>query len=174
MTQGELGAFVQSHLREKGIDVVLSGGASVSIYSSNQYVSPDLDFVNVSFVKRHNLRESMNEIGFHEEGRYFKHPETTYFVEFPPGPLSIGDEPVKEIVEIEFPTGILRLISPTECVKDRLAAFYYWDDQQCLVQAILVSQVNEIDIDEIERWSEVGGMLEKFQQIKDKLIGKSK
>jgi hypothetical protein len=27
MTQGELAAFIQSHLREKGIDVVLSGGA---------------------------------------------------------------------------------------------------------------------------------------------------
>lgn len=29
MTQGELGAFVQSHLRNHGIEVVLSGGALV-------------------------------------------------------------------------------------------------------------------------------------------------
>ena len=43
MTQGELAAFVQSRLLEKEIDVVLSGGASVSIYSSNRYVSLDLD-----------------------------------------------------------------------------------------------------------------------------------
>ena len=43
MTQGELAAFVQSRLLEKEIDVVLSCGASVSIYSSNRYVSLDLD-----------------------------------------------------------------------------------------------------------------------------------
>jgi len=38
MTNAELAAFVESHLRKKGIDVVLSGGACVSIYSSNRYV----------------------------------------------------------------------------------------------------------------------------------------
>lgn len=31
MSQAELGAFIQSHLHEKGIDVVLSGGAVVAI-----------------------------------------------------------------------------------------------------------------------------------------------
>jgi hypothetical protein len=56
MTQGELGAFVQSHLREKGIIVVLSGGASVSIYSNGRYVSRDLDMVNVYSEKRHTIR----------------------------------------------------------------------------------------------------------------------
>ena len=39
MTQGELAAFVYSHLQESGIDVVLSGGAAVSIYTDNQYIS---------------------------------------------------------------------------------------------------------------------------------------
>jgi hypothetical protein len=46
MTQAELGAYVQSHLGAKGIDVVLSGGAVVAIYTSGKYVSRDLDFVN--------------------------------------------------------------------------------------------------------------------------------
>jgi hypothetical protein len=39
MTNTELAAFIESHLLEKGIYVVLSGGACVSIYSSNKYVS---------------------------------------------------------------------------------------------------------------------------------------
>lgn len=119
MTQGELAAFVQSHLREKGIDVVLSGGASVCIYSSNRYVSLDLDLVNPYFAKRRALRETMQEIGFHEEGRHFKHPDTQFFVEFPPGPLAVGMEPVKQVNELKFSTGMLRIISPTDCVKDR-------------------------------------------------------
>jgi hypothetical protein len=45
MSQIEVGAFVQSYLREKGIDVVLSGGAAVSFYTKNKYVSKDLDFI---------------------------------------------------------------------------------------------------------------------------------
>jgi len=64
----------------------------------------------------------MQEIGFHERGRYFKHPESQFIIEFPVGPLAVGSEPVKQIDEIRFSTGVLRLISPTDCVKDRLAA----------------------------------------------------
>ena len=172
MTQGELAALVQSNLREKGIDVVLSGGASVSIYSSDKYVSLDLDLVNPYFAKRRELQETMQEIGFHEEGRHFKHPDTRFFIEFPPGPLAVGVEPVKQVNELEFSTGILRIISPTDCVKDRLAGYYHWDDLQCLEQAVLVAQANRIDLEEIERWSEVEGKLDEFRRIKDQLTGR--
>ena len=43
MTQAELAAFVQNHLESKGIQVVLSGGAAVAIYSRDKYVSQDID-----------------------------------------------------------------------------------------------------------------------------------
>ena len=52
MTQGELAAYVQTRLREKGIQLVLSGGATVSIYSGNRYISRDLDLVNLNLAKR--------------------------------------------------------------------------------------------------------------------------
>jgi len=45
MTRGELAAYIQSRLREQGIDSVLTGGSAVSIYSAVIYVSMDLDFV---------------------------------------------------------------------------------------------------------------------------------
>jgi hypothetical protein len=169
MTQGELAAFIQSHLREKGIDVVLSGGATVSIYSSSRYVSWDLDLINPYSAKRRMLRETMQELGFHEEGRHFEHPDTQFFVEFPPGPLAVGMEPVKQIDEIKFSTGMLRIISPTDCVKDRLAAYYHWDDLQCLEQAVLVAQANKIDLEEIERWSKSEDKLDEFRRIKGQL-----
>ncbi len=47
MDQAELAAYVQSHLRKKGIHVVLSGGATVALYSEGRYVSKDLDMVNI-------------------------------------------------------------------------------------------------------------------------------
>jgi len=113
----------------------------------------------------------MMEIGFQEEGRYFEHPESVFFIEFPPGPLSVGDEPVRQVFEKEFSTGILKIISPTDCVKDRLAAYYHWNDRQCLAQAIMVAQNNVIDVDEIERWSRLEGKLPEFLKIANKLAG---
>jgi hypothetical protein len=172
MTQSELGAYVQTHLRKKGIELVLSGGAAVSIYSSNRYVSKDLDFVNIYATKRKSILVAMEELGFHEEGRYFIHPDTQFFIEFPPGPLTIGDEPVKQIDEVKFPTGTLKIISPTDCVKDRLAAYYHWGDQQCLAQAVLVARMQQIDIEEVKRWSKGEGKLDDFEKFHSRLLDK--
>jgi hypothetical protein len=172
MTPGELGAFIQSQLRKEGIEVILSGGAAVAIYSNNKYVSKDLDLINIYGVNRRKIRDIMTAIGFYEQGRYFTHPDTQFFVEFPPGPLTIGEESVKKIVEKKLSTGILKIISPTDCVKDRLAAYYHWGDKQSLLQASLVAQRNKINVNEIRRWSLAEGKLQEFEKIKDKLKNK--
>jgi hypothetical protein len=172
MNQAEVAAFVQSHLQTKGITVVLSGGAAVAIYSVNKYVSADIDLVDVNFASRKKIAAAMKEIGFCEQNRYFKHPDADHIVEFPPGPLSVGEEPVKRIIEMELPTGTLRLISPTDCVKDRLAAYYFWNDQQSLVQAILVAKNSRINLSEIKRWSLTTGNLIEFEIFRKRLSGK--
>ena len=76
MTQPELGAFVKTHLRDRGISLVLSGSAVVSIYSSGRYVSLDLDMVNVYSARFGLIRTAMQEIGFEERARYFMHPHS--------------------------------------------------------------------------------------------------
>ncbi len=172
MTQAELGAYVQSHLTEKGIEVVLSGGAVVAIYTSGKYVSRDLDLVNRYSAKRSVISAAMQELGFHEVGRHFQHPDSEYFAEFPPGPLSIGDEIVTRIDKLETETGVLRIISPTDCVKDRLAWYYHNGDRQCLSQAILVTNNHRVDIDEIRKWSEGEGKLATFEEIRPQLEGR--
>ncbi len=173
MTAAELAAFVQSHLRTRGIEVILSGGAAVAIYSRGRYVSGDLDLVNARFTKRSAIREAMQEIGFREVGRHFEHPETDLFVEFPAGPLSVGEEPIGKVDEIELATGTLRLISPLDCVKDRLMAYYFWSDQQCLYQASLVVQERHVDLNKLRRWSETIGEADEFERIEAKLRGKT-
>jgi len=97
------------------------------------------------------------------------HPDTPYIIEFPPGPLSVGAEPVRQIQELDYSTGRLELLSPTDCVKDRLAAYYHWDDRQCLAQAVLVAQAKDADIKEIGRWSRAEGMMGKFRLIRARL-----
>jgi len=163
MTQSELTAYVQSHLRKHKINVTLSGGAAVSIYTVNKYVSADVDLVEDSYVDRNKIKAAMEEIGFQEKNRYFTHPDTQHIIEFPSGPLSVGGEPIKHIKEIRYATGILRVISPTDCVKDRLAAYYFWEDQQSLAQAVLVAIYNRINVSEIKRWSQAEGKIEGFK-----------
>lgn len=166
MSRLELAAFVASEFRRRKIDVVLSGGSCVSIYSADKYVSMDLDFVNAGFARRAVIRETMAFLGFREENRYFRHPDTDLLVEFPPGPLGVGEEPVKQIDEITTETGVVRIVSPTDCVKDRLTWYYHDNDTECLDQALLVAASTDIDIGEVERWSAVEGKSEAFNAIK--------
>jgi hypothetical protein len=169
MDIGELAAFVCSHLGNRGVKIVLTGGACVSIYSQNQYQSFDLDFVEQFSAKKYSLKEILKEIGFEEKGRHFTNPETMFFLEFPPGPLSVGDEPVKTTEILQFETGMLHLLSPTDCVKDRLAGYYHWNDMQCLEQAILVSRDKYLDYEEIERWSRKEGKFAEYEKFREKL-----
>lgn len=162
---GELAAYIAEHLRSKGIETVLVGGACISIYSANQYSSFDLDFIITGAATRQKVRSALTEINFTEENRYFIHPQTPFFLEFPSGPLAIGDEPPSEISTLRFSTGDLRLLSPTDCVKDRLAAFYHWKDQQSLEQAILITRDHEIDFAEVGRWSVNEGFADVFEKI---------
>jgi hypothetical protein len=170
MSQAELAAHVHSRLREEGIDVVLSGGAAVSIHTSNKYVSHDVDFVATGLASRAQIKRAMGRLGFQEVGRHYEHPDSKWFVEFPGGPPSVGMEPIKDIEEMRFATGTLRLLSATDCVKDRLSAYYHWHDGQSLRQACLLAANHAIDLVEVKRWSEVEGKLDEFAAIEDELL----
>ena len=49
MSRLELAGFIGAEFKRRRINVVLSGGSCVSIYSQEKYVSMDLDFVNAAF-----------------------------------------------------------------------------------------------------------------------------
>lgn len=141
----------------------------MAVASRSILTTANLDFIEEGRSTRKKIADCLREIGFQEKNRYFTHTDTRFFVEFPAGPLAIGDEPVSNITQLEFATGTLRLLSATDCVKYRLAAYYHWKDRQCLDQAIMVSTDAEVDIDEVERWSRHEGMTEEFERIKEQL-----
>ena len=174
MSIGELAAFVCSHLQKHGIRVVLTGGACVEIYSSGKYSSFDLDFIENIPVGQRKLGEALGEIQFSRKDRYFKHSDTKYFLEFPVGPLAVGAEQPIKISILEYETGELRALSPTDCVKDRLAAYYHWNDRECLEQALLVSVSSEVDIAEVERWSRNEGCETDFGHFHNSLQSRIK
>lgn len=164
-----LAAIVCDACLRNAVEVVLSGGACVSIFTQNRYASYDLDFVLRAPVARRKIREIMGELGFFEDGRHFRHPLSPYMVEFLQPPLSVGSEPVGAVQEIRQGRLILRLLSPTDCVKDRLAAFYHWNDRPSLEQAILVCRDRDVDLREVRRWSLHEGMEERYAIFRNEL-----
>jgi hypothetical protein len=169
MSMEELAGYVCSQLEEEGIKTVLSGGSCVEIYSEGKYTSDDIDLVDRFNGGHTKIKNVMVQLGFKEHNRYFVHEDTRYFIEFPRGPLGVGDAPITEIASRENETGILRLLTPNDCIKDRLAAYYHWDDPQSLEQAIWVAQQNKFDIDSIKEWSMNEKELDKFEIFKSRL-----
>lgn len=168
MSALELSAWVCDALYRQGIEVVLSGGACVMIYAENKYMSYDIDLIDCYITPRKKLRSVMESLGFSEHHRYFVHNESPYLIEFPAGPLGIGDENITDVYAIDTPLGQLRLLSPTDCVKDRLA-FYHWGDLQSLEQALLVAMAKEIDLENVHYWSAREGCSEQYIQFTNEL-----
>ncbi len=147
----ELAAIVSDALERQGIIATLSGGAAVSIYTRNQYVSEDLDFVTVALVEQ--IKQALKPLGFKQAGQprlsVFDHPNTNWYLEFPPAPLSFGGTYVdpSECALIDTSLGKLRIITPTHSVMDRLIAAAAWNEPQSLEQALLVARHQEGKID---------------------------
>lgn len=178
MSLEELAGLVCRSPEESGITATLTGGACVAIWSKGKYVSHDLDFIEEGPVPPRRVPQVLSRLGFRRQSRHFVHPDTEFFVEFPTGPLTVGDQRVERASERRTPAGKLRLLSPTDCVKDRLAAFFHWNDRQSLEQALLVAQVQRIDLADIRRWSSAERAEEKFgvfeQRLKSLAAGKRK
>jgi hypothetical protein len=151
MTLEEIAALICSTLDAHGITVVLSGGSVVTIYSDAEYVSYDLDFIPIGLARK--VDRAMQSLGFAKEQRHWRHPQTRYWVEFPTGPVAIGEETIHEFAERRSSTGVLRILRPTECVMDRLAWYIHDADAQCFEQALRVASLHAVDLQRIERWA---------------------
>jgi hypothetical protein len=164
----ELAGIVTAGLKRHKISAALVGGAVVSIYTKNEYQSKDLDFISPGDHQK--IVEAMVEMGFVRQGRSFVHKKTDFSVEFPTGPIGLGDEvPVKPEGAVSTRYGKVILLSPTQCVMDRLAWFYHNNDRQCLDQAVMVAKDQEISLAKIKNWSRKENSLEKFEIFLNRL-----
>lgn len=161
MSLKDFAITIAAALKEKNIDVILTGGAVVSIYSEGRYVSKDADFL--SMTDHQTIKQAMFDLGFKNLGKDFYHDDCLYTVEFPGYELVIGDEPMKPEGKIKSGKFTLKLLSPTQCVMDRLAAFYHWKDRQSLQQAIMVAQNHPVKLKAIEAWSAKEGMIDRYK-----------
>lgn len=165
-TEEELWKYVASALAESGVDVILVGGAVVSVYSKGAYKSGDLDFVLNDFSRKELNRVLINELKFKKKGRYYKHDECTHlFLEFASFPASIGEDYNIKPDEVEFEGKIIKIFSPTDCVRDRLASFAFFNAKECLDQAVLVAKEHNVNYKKIEDWCKAENIQSKFKEF---------
>ena len=105
----------------------------------------------------------MARAGFARNGNYYEHPRTSFFVEFPRGPLAIGADTSIAPVAMEVEGVPLLLLSATDSCRDRLAAFYHWRDRQALGAAIAIATKHALDLAKIRAWSRREGALEGLE-----------
>lgn len=172
----ELAALICDTLKKAGLQVTLSGGACAEIYSKSKYVTGDLDFVtNYSWPGNDTIIENvMLSLGFKRSGRIYINRTIAYSVEFPPGPLSIGEQYQIKPTELKLSKGDLLLLSPTDSVKDRLTGYFYGNDAQCLEQAVMICQMNEVEMDEIRTWAEKEDRPSKFMEFEKRIVKQTK
>lgn len=171
-TEEELWRYVAWHLEGAGFPSVLVGGAVVAIYSQGIYTSGDLDIIPDDF-KRDRIPETLGKTGFiQSKSRHFKHPDCDHLiVAFPHGPVEVGDEYPITPAELTVEGRTIRLLSPTDCVKDRLAAFIHWGSRDCFDQAVLVSraQKDRVNFPDVASWCRREGKPDAFDQLISKL-----
>jgi hypothetical protein len=169
--RAELAALVVETLANRGIDVVLVGGSCVCLYTNERFASLDLDFVDLSYTRKRKIADVLRNIGFHSEGasRYFEREGCQWSLEFPSAPLAVGQEQITTDRVANFKTsqGNVRLLSPTDCVKDRLLWWYLENDGQCREQALDIARNHAIDWEDLAAWHSSEGYAEQFKLFQD-------
>jgi hypothetical protein len=63
------------------------------------------------------------------------------------------------------PTIRSNVVSRTDCVRDRLASFYFFGDRSALAASIAVAQNGPVKLSSIRRWSEREGEASRFAEF---------
>ena len=115
----------------------------------------------------------MNEIGFTRDGgRHYIHPECQHlYIEFPGiVPLGIGEDYSIRPDEHKVDGKIIKILSPTDCVKDRLATYMYFKDRDGIDQALLVAEKHPVNFASIEKWCKGENHHDVYQEFIKLLI----
>jgi hypothetical protein len=169
-TEEELWKFVAFHLAANGIDSILVGGAVVAIYTKGAYRSGDLDII-IERSALENARKVMEQLGFNcVRSRHYEHPKCEHLiVEFPPGPVSIGDDYKILPSETKVEAKVIKLFSPTDCIRDRLASYIHFNARECFDQAVMVGQRQPFDLNKVREWCIQEGGRDAFEEFTEKL-----
>ena len=85
--------------------------------------------------------------------------------------MAIGEDIITNWSTLEESGFVLHILTPTDCVRDRLAWFLFNSDYSSLEQALAVATSQEIDLSQIKEWAIREGEGHKFQVFISRLAG---
>lgn len=169
-TLSDVAFAVCTALAQKDLKVVLVGGSAATYYSGAGYQSYDADFVCIFYVDRERqdaVIAIMQSLGYKEKDNVFVHSVNHFTVEFPRGPIGIGSTIVSSWNTIRRNNEVLNIVTATDCVRDRLAKYYFWNDQSAFeaAKAVFKRHPEDVDLRAVREWSLLEGEHEKFERF---------
>lgn len=149
-------------LDRKGYQAVLTGGSAATYYAPEAYQSGDLDFVLT--LRGADGEAALTALGFVKSADFYRHPRTHFLLEFPPGPLAVGEDMIRHWSTVRRGEELLHVLTPTDSCRDRLASYLFWNDFSGLEQALAVFRARSGEVDQgiIKDWCRREGHTEKF------------
>jgi hypothetical protein len=150
-------------LAEKGFVAVLTGGSAATYYAPEAYQSDDLDFV-LTF-NGTDGEEALMALGYRRKGDFYVHRSSHFPLEFPPGPLAIGEDLVSKWSTVRRRKEVLHVLTPQDSCRDRLASYLFWNDLSGLEQALAVhlAHPDEVELRDLKAWCRREGQSKKFE-----------
>lgn len=148
-----------------GTIAVLVGGSAATYYAAGLYQSHDADLVITVDGEWGAAKQSIIDLGFRPKNGMLTHPKSVFTLDFLPGPLAVGGELIKRYNTVYRSDEFLYIITRTDSVRDRLAAYYHWNDHSSLSVAIAIATGGEIDMDAIEAWSRREGRPDRYREF---------
>jgi hypothetical protein len=156
-------------LERAGYCAVLTGGSAATYYAPEAYQSGDLDFILT--IQGAGGESALAALGFERKADFYRHPSSHFLLEFPKGPLAVGDDLITRWSTVRRDGEVLHVLSPTDSCRDRLASFLFWNDFSGLEQAIAVFRARsaEVDLGSIEGWCQRERQPQKFALFQSRL-----
>ena len=156
--------MISGKLKEHGVGVILTGGACAALYALRTKAQ-SLDFV-ISEYHVEQMTTLMETLGFQpKELRSFTNTKAPFEIHFVPAPATVGDEVVTDFTTLKSREGVIALLTPTDCVRHRLAAWYRWGDDEAFEQAVAVAKRHPVNLPAIARWSEWEWSTERYEEF---------
>lgn len=165
----QVAAVISSYMEEQGYEPVLTGKSCAAIHAGTSIHPKTLDFIVRDFTNDE-VAETMAGVGFLDSGhRTFSNKYCPYEVLLTTHPVVVGDDVVSDVKVMRTAKGPLKLLTPTDCVRQRLSMFYRWNDREALDDALKVARKHEIDMDLVRRWSDWEWASERYDEFAELL-----
>ena len=109
-------------LDHRGVRAVLTCGSAATYWAPEVYQSRDADFVLNFGADKQSVVEIMQNLGYRSNGGTWEHERSIFTVEFPAGPLAIGNDLVNRYETIDRKDSSVRIRSKASSPESARAA----------------------------------------------------